>query len=383
MLRKFKQKIVSTLKTKSTSYKADKVQIFPFAELSNNLAFTTGVLQNYQAYEEVYFTSVDVSTAFDLIAHFAVTEFSFTGPEQDVRRAEEFAREIRLRTRLINDVRTMLIYGNAYEYLPNGENGIEMQYLNPKRVRIKVSEFGDVVAYVYSAGDEQKELAPDRVLHFAYGRLGNSPYGYSPIHQVYNLLKLKQKLEVLSAIMAYRMSHPLIHAKVENPARIKDVERVLQNRVQTNDNATNVEDYITVVNQIVTDKLVDIEVLESKLDLNGLVEMLQYLQRQIDKALKVPKVFYGEPEGSNRATSFTQLKTFSLFLQSLRATVKEELEAKLFPLLGIDVEIEFDEVTVDEEAIWGELAAQLYQAGIIDTNEARELIGFPPVAEEE
>jgi len=383
MIKKLRQKIASSFKTKSADYKAEKVQIFPFAELSNNLAFTTGVLNNYSAYEEVYFTSVDVSTAIDLIAHFAVTEFQFVGPEQDVRRAEEFAKDIKLRTRLINDVRTMLIYGNAYEYLPDGENGVEMQYLNPKRVRVKVDEFGDIIAYVYSTGNEQKELPPGRVLHFAYGRLGNSPYGYSLIHQVYNLLKLKQKLEILSAIMAYRMSHPLIHAKVENPMRIKDVEQVLQNRIQTNYNATNVEDYITVVNQIVTDKLVDIEVLESKLDLKGLVEMIQYLQKQIDKALKVPKVFYGEPEGSNRATSFNQLKVFSLFLQSLRATVKEELEAKLFPLLNLDVEIEFEEVTIDEEMAWGELAVQLYQAGIIDTNEARELIGFPPVVEEE
>ncbi len=383
MIKKLKQKIISTLKTKSADYKAEKVQIFPFAELSNNLAFTTGVLSNYQAYEEVYFTSVDVSTAIDLIAHFAVTEFQFVGPEQDVRKAEEFAKEIKLRTRLINDVRTMLIYGNAYEYLPDGENGVEMQYLNPKRVRVKVDEFGDILAYVYSTGNEQKDLPPDRVLHFAYGRIGNSPYGYSLIHQVYNLLKLKQKLEILAAVMAYRMSHPLLHAKVKNPARIPDVERVLQNRVQTNYNATNVEDQIVVVNQIVTDESTEFEVLESKLDLKGLVEMIQYLQRQIDKALKVPKVFYGEPEGSNRATSFNQLKTFSLFLQSLRATVKEELEAKLFPLLNLDVEIEFEEVTIDEEMAWGDLAVQLYQAGVIDTNEARELIGFPPLESEE
>ena len=383
MIKKLKQKIISTLKTKSADYKAEKVQIFPFAELSNNLAFTTGVLSNYQAYEEVYFTSVDVSTAIDLIAHFAVTEFQFVGPEQDVRKAEEFAKEIKLRTRLINDVRTMLIYGNAYEYLPDGENGVEMQYLNPKRVRVKVDEFGDILAYVYSTGNEQKDLPPDRVLHFAYGRIGNSPYGYSLIHQVYNLLKLKQKLEILSAVMAYRMSHPLLHAKVKNPARIPDVERVLQNRVQTNYNATNIEDQIVVVNQIVTDESTEFEVLESKLDLKGLVEMIQYLQRQIDKALKVPKVFYGEPEGSNRATSFNQLKTFSLFLQSLRAIVKEELEAKLFPLLNLDVEIEFEEVTIDEEMAWGDLAVQLYQAGVIDTNEARELIGFPPLESEE
>jgi len=71
-----------------------------------------------------------------------------------------------------------------------------------------------------------------------------------------------------------------------------------------------------------------------------------------------------------------------LFLSSIRSQVKEELEAKLFPLLSIDVEIVFDEITIDEEFAWGELAVQLFQAGIIDTDEARQLIGFPPLEEE-
>ena len=186
----------------------------------------------------------------------------------------------------------------------------------------------------------------------------------------------------MAAILAYKMGHPMLHAKVSNPAMIDQVERVLQNRVQTNYTATRVEDQIAIVNQIVTDTAVELQVLDSKLDLPGLVEMIRYLQSQIDKALKVPRVFYGEPEGSNRATSYNQLKTFSLFLNSIRSQVKEELEAKLFPLLGVDVEIVFDEVTVDEEFMWGELAVQLFQAGIIDTDEARELIGFPPLEEE-
>ena len=372
MFDRIRHKIASTLRTKS-EYRSEKVQIFPFADLSLNLAYTTNVLQNYQAYEEAYFTSVDVSTAIDLIAHFAVTEFSFSGPSEGVKRAEEFAQKINLRTRLINDVRTMLIYGNAYEYVVEDE----LQYLNPKNVSVRVDEYGDVVAYVYRIGGEEKELPPERVLHFTYGRIGNSPYGYSLIHQVYNLVKLKQKLELMAAILAYKMGHPLLHARVSNPAMIPDVERVLQSRVQTNYYAQNVEDYITVVNQIVTDDAVDLNVLESKIDIHGLVEMIQYLQNQIDKALKVPRVFYGEPEGSNRATSYNQLKTFSLFLQSLRSTVKEELEAKL-----LDVEIVFDEIVVEDELIWGELATQLYQAGIISTNEARDMLGFPPLGEE-
>lgn len=381
MLEKIK-KIASPFRTKAANYKAEKVQIFPFTDLSQNLAFNTGVLSNYAAYEEAYFTSVDVSTAIDLIAHFAVTEYQFVGPESDVRKAEQFAQQIKLQTRLINDVRTMLIYGNSYEYLADSEIGIEMQYLNPKRVRVKVDEYGELQAYEYSTGAEQVDLPVERVLHFAYGRIGNSPYGYSLIHQVYNLLKLKQKLELMAAILAYKMGHPMLHAKVSNPAMIDQVERVLQNRVQTNYTATRVEDQIAIVNQIVTDTAVELQVLDSKLDLPGLVEMIRYLQSQIDKALKVPRVFYGEPEGSNRATSYNQLKTFSLFLNSIRSQVKEELEAKLFPLLGVDVEIVFDEVTVDEEFMWGELAVQLFQAGIIDTDEARELIGFPPLEEE-
>ncbi|AIY89909.1 phage portal protein [Geoglobus acetivorans] len=382
MLKTIRQKIFSSFKTKSADYRSERIQIFPFANLSNNLAFSTAVIGNYQNYEEAYFTSVDISTAIDLIAHFAVTEFQFSGSEQDVKKAEMFAREMKLRTRLINDIRTMLIYGNAYEYLADSEIGIEMQFLNPKNVKVRIDEYGDVVAYVYSVAGEENDLQPERVLHFAYGRIGNSPYGYSLVHQVYNLLKLKQKLELMAAILAYKMGHPLLHAKVKNPAMIPEVEKVLQNRVQTNYDATNVEDQIAIVNQIVTDDAVDLNAISSQLDLKGLVEMIQYLQGQIDKALKVPRVFYGEPEGSNRATSYNQLKTFSLFLQSLRSAIKEELEAKLFPLLGLDVEIEFEEIVIEDEMIWGELATQLYQAGIIDTDEARKLIGFSPLEEQ-
>ena len=186
----------------------------------------------------------------------------------------------------------------------------------------------------------------------------------------------------MAAVLVYKMGHPLIHAKVKSPMMIPKVEEVLKQRIQSNPNATNVEDYITILNQIVTDEGVTLDVLDSKLNLSGLIDIIQHLQNQIDKALKVPRVFYGEPEGSNRATSYNQLKTFSLFLDSIRSTVKEELENKLFPLLNVDVEIVFDEIVIEDEMIWGELAVQLYQAGIIDTNEARGLIGYPPLEEQ-
>lgn len=374
------KKIVQNFTRKQAKYEAEKVEIFPFSNLDNNLAFSSGVLANYSDYERLYFTSVDAATAIDLIAHYAITEISFSGDEKDVEIAEEFAKRVNLRSRLINDVRMMLIYGNSYEYIANDENGeIVLQNLNPKMVTIKVDKYGEIQAYRYQPS-KGVDLPPERIMHFAYGRLGNSPYGYSLVHQVYGDIVLKQAIEKVLAYIAHRMSHPLLHARVKNPQKIKDVANLLASRIK--DNSSSVEK-IQILNEIVTDEGVELQVLNPQLDISGIVRALEYLQNKVDKALKVPRIFYGEPEGSNRASSYNQIRIFRLFLDSLRAIVKEEMEKKLFPALNIDVEIEFEEITTEEEMAWADIAAKLYQFGVIDANEARELIGFPPREAEE
>ncbi len=374
------KKIVQNFTRKQAKYEAEKVEIFPFSNLDNNLAFSSGVLANYSDYERLYFTSVDAATAIDLIAHYAITEIGFSGDEKDVEIAEEFAKRVNLRSRLINDVRMMLIYGNSYEYIANDENGeIVLQNLNPKMVTIKVDKYGEIQAYRYQPS-KGVDLPPERIMHFAYGRLGNSPYGYSLVHQVYGDIVLKQAIEKVLAYIAHRMSHPLLHARVKNPQKIKDVANLLASRIK--DNSSSVEK-IQILNEIVTDEGVELQVLNPQLDISGIVRALEYLQNKVDKALKVPRIFYGEPEGSNRASSYNQIRIFRLFLDSLRAIVKEEMEKKLFPALNIDVEIEFEEITTEEEMAWADIAAKLYQFGVIDANEARELIGFPPREAEE
>lgn len=371
MLKKIKA--IFNLSKKSTEYQSNKIEIF--RGVTSDLAYSTSVLRNYSDYERLYFTSPDVATAIDLIAHYCVTDFNFIGNEKDVERAKEFAKEVKLRTMLINAVRMMLIYGNSYIYIADDENdfGIALQVLNPKSISVLVDSYGEITGYKYSLLD--KVLPVERVMHFAYGRIGNSPYGYSIIHPIFDIIEAKKKIERVLTIIAHRMSHPLIHAKVRNQAMLNKVAEMLKERVK--------DDEMVILNEFVTDEGVEINVLDPKYDVKGLVETLQYLQRQIDKTLKVPKVFYGEGEDVNRATAFAMLKTFSLFLQSIQATVKEELEAKLFPALNLDIEIEFDDITIDDTMMWSDIAVQLYQSGIIDTNEARELIGLLPREEEE
>ncbi len=65
MFGKIKQTIVSTFQKKQIQYQSEKVEVFPYLDLNSELAFSTGVIQNYQAYEEAYYTSVGVATVVD------------------------------------------------------------------------------------------------------------------------------------------------------------------------------------------------------------------------------------------------------------------------------------------------------------------------------
>ncbi len=372
------KKMIEKLTQKQAQFNSGKVEVFPFGNLSQNLAFTAGVLANYEEYETLYYTSVDVSTAIDLLSQYAVTEFEFTGPPGDVRSAQEFARKNNLRSRLTNLVRTMLIYGNAYDYIAEaGGNQITLQYLNPKKVTAIIDTYGDVTGYKYTAGSD-KILDTEQVMHFAYGRLGNSPYGYSITHQVHDLIALKQTIERVGAVLAHRMSHPMLHAKCQNPGKIDEVAKLLKERVNDVDTVEGVE----ILNELVTDDKVTIETLSTTTDISSITRVLEYLQKQIDKALKVPAVFYGEAQTSNRATSYNQLKTFSLLLSSIQSILKEELEKKLFPAMKINAELVFPETIIEDELVWGQMAVQLYQAGIADLDEARAYVGLSKKGEE-
>jgi len=166
MLKKIKA--IFNLSKKSTEYQSNKIEIF--RGVTSDLAYSTSVLRNYSDYERLYFTSPDVATAIDLIAHYCVTDFNFIGNEKDVERAKEFAKEVKLRTMLINAVRMMLIYGNSYIYIADDENdfGIALQVLNPKSISVLVDSYGEITGYKYSLLD--KVLPVERVMHFAYKR---------------------------------------------------------------------------------------------------------------------------------------------------------------------------------------------------------------------
>jgi len=231
-------------------------------------------------------------------------------------------------------------------------------------------------------------IEPGNMLHFKFNQIADNIYGISLLHPAYNIIELKKRIELTTAFMAHRDAHRLLHARVtidpmrenaKNPTsgktigqeKIEAVNSLLKNRVQEKTDGT-----WEVSNNIITDQNVELKDLASSA-VTGIDAIIAHLQTQTTKVLKVPDVFLGVPEGSNRAVSYNQLKAFALFIQSIQDTFAEEIQRKLIPqLTDKPVTIRFNEIVKEDELIWAQVAVQLYQAGIADLDEAQDFVNL-------
>jgi len=398
MLREKIAKIIAprNIFTKAAS---DKVELL-WTRLQSAPGFDPSV--NYEEYEKLYYTSPDAEAAISVIASFAVgggIEF-VSNDENAAEKCNEFASVVGLQNILQNDIKTHLIFGNAYNLIAEGENdfGLELQVLHPRDVKIKTDKYGRIESYLYDIygvfGDKAIQIEPENMLHFRFNQIANNVYGLSMLHSAYNTINLKKKIELTTAVLAHRDAHRLLHAQVDitgleakNPKtgktyaeeKIDAVNALLKNRVKEQDDGT-----YKISNNIVTDHTVKLNDLSASHDFSGVAKILEHLQKQTVKALKVPEVFLGIPEGSNRATSYNQLRAFILFIRSIQNHFAEELKRKLIPqLTDKKVDVVFKIPLKEDISFQVDSAVKLYTNGIADLNEARALVDLPPVDEEE
>ncbi len=376
-----------------------------------NINLSTDITRNWNTYEKLYLEYTDTQAHLDIITALVVGNgFRFVGDERGVKLCEEFAKQVNLHQVLENCVLTCLIFGNSYAVivrddnnLPTVENnfGISLFVPHPQKMKIIVNKYGDVDYYWYDpnanfVGEPEYKLDPRFVMHFKLKNYADKPYGLSLLHSAYSVLKIKKLIEQMSAVMAFRSSHGLLWAKVEltekdnavNPEtgrtfaeeKLEQIARVLSNRVKESG------DKITIANNFVFDQTVELKNLAVQNDFTGVSKVLEHLQNQVDRALKVPRVFLGEPEGSNRATSYNQLLVFKLFIESIQRKFEAEINRKLMPLIADGVEFRFNPPLKEDISELVDQATKLYQYGIITEEEARRWVHLPekpPEPEEE
>ncbi|MHC1599283.1 MAG: phage portal protein, partial [Candidatus Methanospirareceae archaeon] len=391
------QKLKKIIKLKSYTSDADPPQKPKFHSDFERWLLNLGETEptNWDAYEELYLNYTDVQAHLDVITALTVGNgFNFVGDDKDaVEICESFAKQINLHQILENCVLTCLIFGNSYavivrdeDSLPSRENsfGIDLFIPHPKKIRILLNEYGEIERYWYdptASFVKQKYLIdPQYVLHFKLKSYADKPYGLSLLHSAYDTLRLKSKIEQMAAVMAYRSSHGLLWVKVNlteederiDPAtgktiaelKLEQVANALSNRVYESDT-------IRIVNNLVFDQNVELKNLAVQNDFSGVAKVLEQLQKQVDRALKVPRVFLGDPEGSNRATSFNQLLVFKLFIESIQRKFESEINKKLIPLItDADVRFKFNPPLKEDLSELVDQATKLYQYGVITEEEA-------------
>lgn len=363
---------------------------------------------NYDLYEKLYYTDPDAALAVDTIAMLAVGGgITFhSRKEQTARWYEEWAKRVRFKGITENNIKTHLIFGNAYN-IPvepeKRENMVEIQVLHPAHVKIETDETGRVIKYIHDpeklfneGGRLARSYEPDQIMHFRHNIIANNVYGISLYHPAYDILETLRRVEVTAADLAHRDAHRLLWAKVSprsnqelatNPdtgkpylqEKIDTLKELLSNRVEEREDGRTYK----VSNTIVTDDTVAISDLAASHNWSGLVQLLKHLQDKSHRALRVPPVFLGVAEGSNRATSYNQLRTFKKYIEGIQENIIEEYERVLLPLLPGDVDIEFEIPIAEDDSIWAEVAALLYDKGIMTLDEAREYVGLPSLNEEE
>ena len=112
---------------------------------------------------------------------------------------------------------------------------------------------------------------------------------------------------------------------------------------------------------------------------------LDYLYKQREAVLGVPKIFLGESEGTNRATAEVVMQEYVTRLRMMQEIIGDILETDLFKQLiqhefGEGVEVPtiqwcpIWEATVEDKA---KFVSDLVQNGIISVAEARMQLGYP------
>lgn len=123
---------------------------------------------------------------------------------------------------------------------------------------------------------------------------------------------------------------------------------------------------------------------DTGIDILGIKESLE---KDIAAYLFSSETLTGKTKGSTYASSYVAMQERIRVLESYRRQIRRQLEqlirkqAKLWQIRNAEIKVRFEKL--DKEKYEAKDIAVLYQAGILEINEARQLAGFKPLPEYE
>ena len=327
--------------------------------------------ENSKLYLEVYEKIPVAKSSVDSLSNFAIqTGYELDGSGKE--KALKFIDEFNFNNLMLNVLRQMSIYGNAYLEIERvGSSITSLKPLPPDQMYVVVKkgkDDGELVGYkqIVDRYGEPIEFTPDQIAHFKWNEIGPAFYGISDLTSVLGTIeKMLNLRENIGEIMD-KYAHPILHHKLgtpESPAQEADIDAyiaMLEDREAGQD--------------LVTSASVDIKSVSADMRMIQVDGMVNHMENQIIAGLGVPEIFVRGGKTSNKATAFVELQSFDRRVKAIRAALAEVVEDKILSVFG-DIKIQWREMSIQDESTKATMVKELYQAGV-SPETAFQIVGW-------
>jgi hypothetical protein len=342
-------------------------------------------IEDLPKYKDLYCFTPYVKASVDVTVNLAISNgFELEGGADAVKEwLTDWLDEQNILQTLRVAATDMLVFGSAYVEVCRDEDTnkvVSLKPLDPVHIRVRRDAFGNIFGYIQLLTVPPVIFAADDIIHFRWG--GKSwyyefSYGTSLLRPILLIQALIDQLQTDLSVIIHTYSKPMLLIKAGTPdrpfgdAQLSQLVSAFRDRQPATDVFVRGDVTVDVIQSLTKDVNVQF--------------WLDYLLRQREAVLGVPKIFLGESEGTNRATAEVVMQEYVTRLRMVQEIIADQLETGLFKQLiktefGEGVEVPHVkwrpiwEPTVQDKAKY---LGDLVEKGIILPAEARAQLGFP------
>jgi hypothetical protein len=342
-------------------------------------------IEDLPKYKDLYNFTPYIKAALDVTVNLAISNgFELDGGDDSVREwLSDWLDEQNILHTLRIVATDMLVFGNAFLEICRDETTgkvVWLKPLDPVHMRVRRDAYGNIFGYIQLLTFPPVVFEAQDIVHFRWGAKSwwyEFSYGTSLLRPLLKIQALLDQFEDDMAVIVHTYTKPMVVVKAgrpENPFSDQQVSALMeafQNRKPGSDFVVRGD--------------VAVDAIESLTKGVNIQFWLDYLYKQREAVLGVPKIFLGESEGTNRATAEVVMQEYVSRLRMLEEILGDIQETVLFKLLineefGEGVEVP----TVSWRPIWeptldvkAKFVGDLVDKGIIMPTEARLELGFP------
>lgn len=315
-----------------------------------------------------------LSAAFDATVDVVTMNgYQFQGDNQrELKRIKKMFDDVLDFDQVLDNVLYQLFRGDSYLELVENNRGsmdeppsdsviprFEVHPLESREMEIEFDEHGEVIQYWQkprSSAREPVSFPRESVIHFRMKWVGSSPYSQNPLKSISRPLQTKRSgLVYLQSIF-------------ENfPPKLMYVLR--------NANKAQADAFMSQIRTAKIDPSRDIvawgdaDAKQTGVDLfqRGLVDILEYLRKEIAMITRIPPSWLGIREAGGRGQGETETLAFLSRVKKIQQKVASQINRELLPKLGFkNIKFVFNPVTLGDEKKSLEVAKMLKEMQLED-----------------